>query len=96
MTEKKLALHYDLSEWEAGEDHPGAYIKVRAWDDEGHEVSIITNRDGEGRFIEVWEAGSKSYQQVDGTCQYALGDTSAKIKYQLREQYILRSSLGWE
>lgn len=89
-------LHYDLSEWEQRHDWPGTYIKVRAWDDEGHEVSIITNRAGEGEWSEVWVAGQLDYRQTAGTCQFQLPRTRGAITQLLARRYSQRAMYGWD
>lgn len=96
MPDKKLELHYDLSEWEERAENYGTYIKVRAWDDEGHEVSIITNRACEGEWVEVWEAGQLNYRQVAGTLQFSLARQANQIKHQLRERYLEHARYGWD
>ena len=89
-------LNYDLHEWEERADYLGTYIKVRAWDDEGHEVSIITNRACEGEWIEVYEAGQLNYKQVAGTLQFQLGKTEGLIRNQLRRRYMDHAFYGWD
>ena len=94
MSSKKK-LHYDLHEWEERADCLSSFIKVRAWDDEGHEVSIITNRAGEGEWIEVREAGQLNYKQVSGTLQFKLARTAGLIRNQLRKRFAIRDMYGW-
>lgn len=96
MAENGDGLHYDLSEWEERADSIGTFIRVRAWDDDGHEVSIITNRAGEGEWVEIWDAGQLGYRQVAGTLQFSLAKQRNQIKHQLRERYLLRASIGWD
>ena len=43
-------LHYDLTEINLPIDERPMYPTVRATDDEGHTVSITTNKYGEGKF----------------------------------------------
>lgn len=77
--------HYDLSEWEDRADAIGTYITVRAWDDDGHEVSITTNRAGEGLFHWVWDipGASGHWAQDAGTLQYRLPSTAGGIRQRL-------------
>lgn len=96
MPDEKIKLHYDLSEWEERADSLGTFIRVRAWDDDGHEVSIITNRSCQGEWVEIWEAGQLGYRQVAGTLQFALGRTESKIKAQLLHRFRERSEYGWD
>ena len=96
MKDEKSELHFDLSEWEDRADSLGTYVKVRAWDDDGHEVSIITNRSCEGEWIEVWSGGQLSYKQVSGTLQFRLGRSAKEIKHQLRRRYMEHAAYGWD
>ena len=78
-------FHYDLSEWEERADALGTYITVRALDDDGHEVSITTNRAGEGLFRWVWDipGASGHWAQDAGTLQYQLPSTAGGIRQRL-------------
>ena len=78
-------FHYDLSEWEERESSLGSYITVRAWDDDGNEVSITTNRSCEGLFHWVWEIPGTSghWAQDAGTLQYRLPSTAGGIRKHL-------------
>lgn len=81
MTE--LKYHYDLSELEDLHDGFGGFIELRAWDDEGHEVSIITNKSGEGFWEKIYTPFGVDYRQTMGTSQYRLPDTDGKIRQKL-------------
>lgn len=78
-------FHYDLTEWEERADTLATYITVRAWDDDGHEVSITTNRAGEGLFHWVWDipGASGHWAQDAGTLQFRLPSTAGGIRQRL-------------
>ena len=93
----KSGLMYDISEWEERADAISSYITVRAWDEDGHEVSITTNRSGEGIFRKVWDIPGASchYAQVAGTLQFHLGRTPQAVKTKLRKLYEKHAEVGW-
>lgn len=93
MAEYKYS--YDLSELENLNDGFGGYITVRAWDDEGHEVSIITNKNGEGQFDRIVTPTGVEYRQTMGTMQYRLPDTEGKVRQQLAAKLNARLSGGY-
>ena len=89
-------LHYDVSEWEQRRDTLGTYIKLRVWDDDGHEVSVITNRAGEGEWVEVQEAGQLAYRQTAGTLQFRLPSTKGAVIPLLARRFNERALYGWD
>lgn len=89
-----MAIHYDLSELENLNDGFGGFIEVKAWDDEGHETSIITNRAGEGRWERYSTPLGVEYKQKEGTLQFQLG-SDAQIKALLRKELQEKIALGY-
>lgn len=80
-----MRLHYDFSEYD--DDYPiSRLITVSARDDDGFEVSITTNRRGEGLW--EWDSCDHSYRQVLGTCQYRLPGSKQGIRRELRALYL--------
>lgn len=91
----KLKLHYDLSEMDNLNDGCGGYITVRAWDDDGHEVSITTNRAGEGLFEKEHGPFGYSMRQVAGTLQFNLPESEGKVRQMLAKRYNVRKAGGF-
>lgn len=87
--------NYDLSELENLNDGFGGFIELRAWDDDGHEVSIITNKSGEGFWEKIHTPFGVEYRQTMGTLQYRLPDTDGKIRQQLAAKLNARLSGGY-
>ena len=89
-------LHYDLTEINLPIDERPMYPTVRATDDEGHTVSITTNKYGEGKFNIVETSFGTEYKQTCGTLQYKLPATDAGIKRRLNEEYkFMKEFMGW-
>ncbi len=89
-------LNYDLTEINLPFDERPMYPTVRATDDEGHVVSITTNKYGEGRFNVVETPFGIEYKQTRGTLQYSLPATDAGIKRRLNEEYkFMKEFMGW-
>lgn len=92
----KTMLHYDLTEINLPIDERPMYPTVRATDDEGHTVSITTNKYGEGKFNIVETSFGTEYKQTRGTLQYKLPATDAGIKRRLNEEYkFMKEFMGW-
>lgn len=89
-------LNYDLTEINLPIDERPMYPTVRATDDEGHTVSITTNKYGEGKFNIVETSFGTEYKQTRGTLQYKLPDTDAGIKRRLNDEYkVMKELMGW-
>lgn len=79
-------IEYDLSELEDLGDHTfGGFLHLYARKD-GREASIITNKDGEGRWTTHYGPSGLEYRQTAGTMQYRLPDTDKAICAQLRRK----------
>ena len=64
--------HYDFSDLSKLDHGFGGFIELRAWDDDGHEVDIVTNCAGEGRWEKSHGPFGPEYSQSAGTLQYSL------------------------
>lgn len=78
-------IEYDLSEIESLGDGFGGLIHLYARKD-GREASIITNKDGEGRWGIFAVPSGIEYHQFEGTLQYRLPDTDKAICAKLRRE----------
>ena len=77
-------IEYDLSELEDFGDYlSGSLLHLYARKD-GREASIITDKDGEGRWTTYYGPSGLEYRQIAGTMQYRLPDTDKAICAQLR------------
>lgn len=84
--EDEDGVEYDLSEIEnLGDGFGSRLLELRAWKD-GREASIITNHEGEGRWVSFTGPSGVEYRQVAGTMQYRLPDTDKAICAQLRRE----------
>lgn len=73
-------LHYNITDALLPYDERPYYVEVSCKDDSGNEVSIITNRALEGR----WIRSGSDYKQIRGTLQYYLPKSASGIRNRLR------------
>lgn len=77
-------LHYDIANALLPYSERPYYVEVSCKDDEGHEVSIITNKDLCGKWW--YDERRGTYQQTHGTCQYRLPSSASGIRKRLRKE----------
>lgn len=92
---RECRLHYDLPEMEDLNDGYGGYATVRAWDDGGHEVSVTTNRAGNGLFRKEQGPSGYSIRQVSGTMQFSLPRSKSGVRKMPAREYDLRKAEGF-
>ena len=81
-------IEYDLSEIEDLGDGFGSRLLHLYARKDGHEACIITNHEGEGRWVSFTGPSGIEYRQVAGTMQYRLPDTDKAICAQLRRDLL--------